>query len=127
MVRLMPSGATNRKRLPSGATSHPAPNSCGGAVNKRRGVPARNFYGVQEPNQPARQQRAGCVRTAFSEANEALDLEEARRTARADERTQKAGGRSHGQDAAPEIRIGDVTLRLVEIGVIEGVVGLCAK
>ena len=42
MVRPLPGGAANRKRLPSGDRSQPEVNVVPGAVNMRRGVPAWN-------------------------------------------------------------------------------------
>src|SRR5215469_7988917 len=56
--------------------------------------------------------------------DDAPNLQETRRTTAAQERTQNASGRADGIDTQAEIRIGNVVDRLIEVHVIEKVVGL---
>src|SRR5271169_4941728 len=62
-----------------------------------------------------------------SESDLAFDFQKARRTARPDERTQQAGGRTHRGDTGTELRIRNIVHRLIEVRMIQQIVSVSAE
>ena len=56
-----------------------------------------------------------------------LQLNDARRAVGSEERTHNTGGRAHRFDDLPEVRVGNIIHRLIEVGMIEQVEELHPK